>query len=363
MTIFLVLAVYLVLLQISIPESKKMKKSICAAVGFVIVLALRSPYCGVDVMGFGESGAQTLSYAGTFSRMSDFSFSDIIFNKGSVNRHMELGWLLLTKFISLFTHDIQVFLGIIAILQFIPVGYLIGKYSRNVVLSYIIFGCIGFYVLYFSGLRQALAISFLMLAFDQLYQKRYGWFVFITLLASSLHQSALLFLVMWPLSLINLTSTAALVFVVIMGALMPFYQKFIPILMVLFNATRYNGYIENGGQAITMFLVYSVFLLISFLNRSRDRLINMLRVFILVGVVGQSLGSLSAGAITRIGSYFNVYLILLLPETVISFKKNDRVIVNCVSVILLCVFFVLTTPEGLTSLNVNPYSFFWESPE
>lgn len=361
MTIFAILAIYLVIIQNAVPETDKTKKSAMAAFGLLLVLALRAPYCGLDVTGT-KYMIMANSYGGLFLKIPQFSYAEILRDSASVGGHMEIGWVLLTKTISLFTNNLQVYLIIIAIIQFIPIAYIIAKYSSNVVLSYLVFICLGFYIDFFSGLRQMTAVSLVILSFDQIFQKHYLKFAVIVLLASTIHTSAIMFLLVWPLSKIRLSFWKSLICLGIMVALMPLYRSIISDTLTLLFESRYERYLDSTESAITMFIVYAVFLLISFVNKDDSPKLHLYRILVLVGVAGQSLGILGDNAITRIGFYFNVFLMLLLPEIVASFKqKNERNVIIFGSVVLLCIFFVLTT-SSQSSYGVIPYEFFWENP-
>lgn len=149
----------------------------------------------------------------------------------------------------------------------------------------------------------------------------------------------------------------------IVVVLTPFYNRIVPWIIELFFQSKYEHYVDSVGQAITMFFVYASFLLVSFINKSKSRMIELLRMILLVGVIGQSLGVLSGGAITRIGFYFNVFLAILLPEMIDSFKdRTEQKFINVVAIVLLCTFFVLTQPAGEGSSYVIPYKFYWENP-
>lgn len=360
MAIFIFLAIYLILINVIIPERKRMRRSIWSALGFVMVLALRSPYCGLDVTGT-TSVILPNSYGGRFLNMPNYSFWDIFHDPSSIGGHMEIGWLVLNKVISLFTNDLQVFLVIIAILQFIPIAYVLGKYSCNVTLSFFVFACLGFYIHYFSGIRQMLAVSIIVLAFDQLYQKRYIWFVVIVLIASTIHSSSVLFLLVWPLSLIRLSFILSIICVAGMLVLMPLYRTIVSDVLAIFFNSRYEGYLNSEGVATTMFVVYTLFFLSSFLINDKSAKINLIRIILLVGVFCQSLGILGNSAITRVGFSFNVFLSLLLPEIASSFNKKTRGLITALAVVLLCIFFALTT-SSVNSSGAIPYKFFWEAP-
>lgn len=359
MTIFAILAIYLIVIQNAVPESNKTRKSAMAAFGLLLILALRSPYCGLDVTGSRDM-IRASSYGGLFLSMPLVSYAEILRDLVSVGGHYEIGWVLLTKTISLFTNSLQVYLIIIAIIQVVPLAYIIGKYSSNIVLSYFVFICLGFYIDYFSGLRQMTAVSLTLLSFDQILQKHYFKFVVIVLLAYLIHSSAIMFLLVWPLSKIRLSFSNSLKYLGIIVALMPLYRIFISNTLTLLFESRYERYLDSQDSAITMFIVYAVFLLISYINKDDSPKLNFFRILVLIGVAGQSLGVLGDNAITRIGYYFNVYLMLLLPEVLTSFRdKTERGSIIVVSVVLLCLFFVLTTNEQ-SSYGVIPYEFFWE---
>jgi hypothetical protein len=361
MIVFLVLAVYLIIILCAVSEKKKMIKSFWSALGFVVILALRSPFCGLDVTGT-STMIMANSYGGVFLNMPNYSFSEIIHAPKFVGGHMEVGWLFLTKFISLFTNNLQVYLAIISILQLIPVFYVIGKYSSNVVLSYFIFACLGFYVHYFSGIRQMLAVSLILLAFDQIFQKRYFWFALIVLIASSIHSSALIFFIIWPLSRLHLSLISTIICIIGMIIIMPLYHSIVSTALELLFESRYETHLESEGGAITMFIVYSIFLLSSFVIRGDSPEMKFYRAIVLAGVGGQSLGVMGDSVVTRIGFYFNVFFVLLLPEIVRFIKdKNLRGIMTITAIILLCIFFILTT-NSENSSGVIPYSFFWERP-
>lgn len=359
MAIFYILGIYLIIVHFTIPESEKQTKSIFAALGFVLVLALRSPFCGLDVTGTSDM-IMPSSYGGVFLNMRNYSYGDIFSNTEYVGGHLEIGWLLLAKTISLFTNNLQLYLAVIAIIQFIPIAYVIGKYSSNIVLSYFVFACLGSYVHYFSGIRQMLAVSIIMLAFDLIYQGRIRMFIFTVIAASFIHTSALLFIIIWPLSKIRLYYPTTLACIALMVAFMPFYHFFIADIIELFFASKYDSYFESEGVATTMFIVYTLFLLLSFLYKGDNRKIRLLRMILLIGIGGQSLGVLGDNAITRIGYYYNVFLMLMLPDILLSFKhKKERDVITIIGYVLLCLFFTLTTKNNS---GVVPYDFFWDRP-
>lgn len=359
MVIFAVLAIYLFLVDVFIDSGKRGAKSLLSAMGFVLLLALRSPYCGVDLLSGGSYiGA---SYWGTFVEMQSIKIVDLV--SFSTSSHFEIGFLFLTKIITLFTWDFQIYLTILALLQFIPIAYIFYKYSANIVFSYFIFAGLGFFVFYFSGLRQALAMSITLLAMDKFYNRNIKAFIAYTIFASVFHISAVVFVLLWPISKLKLRFSSAIIILVVIALLIPLYNRLgQDVVSLLFGGNKYSNYFDNSGVAITMYVVYGLIFLFSFIIKRKDDYIMILRSLALLGVVCQSLGSISTGAITRIGYYFSFFFSLLIPEIVLVVDKSKmtRNVVVFGAMMLLCIFFYLTTKDGY--LDVVPYNFFWERP-
>lgn len=357
MGIFLVLAIYLVIIDLIVADNNRAAKSILAALGFVLVLALRSPYCGVDLLS--NERFTEASYYSTFDAVKDMSFRSVYYFQSYSS--FEIGFLFFTKIITLFTNNFQVFLVVIAVLQFIPIAFLFYKYSPNIILSYFVYGGLVLYLFSFSGLRQALAISICILAIENLFNKKTKFFILLVLLAYTFHRSSIIVFLIWPLSKIKMKPSIAISVVLFLLILSPFYGNILGYIVgFLFDNGRYGHYLETQGSAITMFVVYAILLLLSFLRKRDDDYMRLLRWLVLLCVFAQSLGTLGNGALTRIGYYFNIYFALLMPEMLATLEKNGRKITNGVSVILLCVYFYLVNSGGY--LNVVPYYFFWEKP-
>ena len=102
---------------------------------------------------------------------------------------IEPGYILLNKVVGYFTHNYQVFISIIAIFSFFVVVRFIYKYSTNMALSSILFFLM-FYGTYTNMLRQIIAMSFVLLAFDSLVNKNYFGFIVKVIIAMMFHRTA-----------------------------------------------------------------------------------------------------------------------------------------------------------------------------
>lgn len=356
MTVFLLLALYLLAVWMICGDRDSKKETILCAVGFILVLALRSPYNGCDLVG----GDYTLSnsYYGVFSRMPQYSFSELI--RGDFFTHFEIGFLLYTKIISLLTSDFQWYIAITSFIQIVPLAFFFYKFSPNITLSFFVFGCLDFFSFYFSGLRQSLAISIGTIGIYFLINNKVRYYLISILVAFFFHVSAIFMLLLLPIYRLKLSFAKAITFCLIILFLIPVLRPLLLWISETFLGGSYESYLQSGSSALTMFLVYMLFLLVSYANKSKENVVNILRWIVLIGVFFQSFGTVNNGALTRGGYYFLICLALLLPFTLNAFgEKTERQFAFVMSVFLFCIFFVLTV-EG--PRNVVPYYFFWELP-
>lgn len=353
MFIFLILALYLLLINILV--DKKIAKSLLSILGFFVVLALRSPFCGVDLLG--SETYSSASYYGLFSTLTDVSFEYLFRNLGDY--FYEYGFLIFTKFVTLFTHDFQIYITIVAIVSLSPIAIVLKKYSQNITLSCFIYGSLSLFIFSFSGLRQTMAISFTIIALNCLLKEKKWQFWLWEILATSFHTSAFTFAIVWVIRGKTLNVKQSVIFLIAILLLMPLQRTILPDISEYLFGSKYSYYDEGG--AMTMFFVYAAFLLISFLVKEESPLLNTLRWLCLIAVFFQSFGFVSTGALTRTAFYYIFYFSLLLPYVVSNIKEiNSQKVVVFIAECLLCLFFYLVNRGGY--LNVVPYKFFWETP-
>ena len=212
----------------------------------------------------------------------------------------------------------------------------------------------------FSGLRQSTAFTLTFFSFHFLVNKKKWLFALIVLLASSLHTSALVFLIAYPLQKIRLDQGRGIISIILVFAIVPFLSSIVSTIVPIIYGNRYQYYQDEGGS-ITLFLLYTLIFFFSLkidITTIQERLCRNLIVF---AVACQSLGYISTGAMTRIGFYFSIFFTLLFPELVKVYSgTSGKRILFTILALLFFAFFFLTNRGGY--LNVVPYYFFWETP-
>ena len=169
----------------------------------IIILGLRSPSMGVDLPG----------YISSYSIIKKVTFHSVI-NKSFLN--YEKGFLLLMKVCGLVSENDQFLLFVCSAISLFPLAYLWKKYSRNTLMSIIVFLGTPIFLIYFSGLRQGIAIGIVCIAYEQIISKRPIRFVSLIILSSFFHTSALLFIIAYPIYWISLNEKIARISIVLL---------------------------------------------------------------------------------------------------------------------------------------------------
>lgn len=145
-----------------------------------------------------------------------------------------------------------------AVFAFIFTAVVFKSYSReNAWLLHFLFFSVLWYFS-FNGIRQAVAVSFCILALFNFFEKRYVWFLALTLIAAMFHQSALIITVAGGLALIPLpvsfkTRIAPLIFLTVFGVAffgMNIVLVYMEQLLYLFGMTKYAGYFNSARHFV-----------------------------------------------------------------------------------------------------------------
>ena len=127
----------------------------------IIMLSLRSVECGTDLKGY-------LSY---FEKARNISWKEV-FHQG-----LEPGYGFFQKVVSLFSAGFNVFLTLVALISIVPIWVLYASERENALLAVLAFTAIAPFSMYFSGLRQILAMGIGIIAWFFVRKKRFVLFV------------------------------------------------------------------------------------------------------------------------------------------------------------------------------------------
>ena len=312
-----------------------------------------------------DIGKDTENYKYFFITQSNQPLTQI-FNGNIEPLFIALNWL-----IGQLTKNFQIYLAIIGAITVIPIAVLYNQDKRHSYLKIILFVNMSVFVILFSGIRQAIAMSIGLIAFRFVKKKKLIFFLITVFIAIGVHTSAFMLFAMYPLYYFKLKKKHLYVIVPVIAIVYIFNRPiFMGLLniMMLFN-TRYDDYVSLGNTgAVTMIICFAAFTLFAYIipdtQKVDDNFIGM-RNYLLLATLLQCFAPLHALAMRM-----NYYYILFVPVVVsmaLNYVDNRWKQIAKVAEIVMCVFFTLyflfTVYTGsLTdggALNTYPYIPFW----
>lgn len=318
---------------------------------FFLMLALRSIECGSDL----------INYELFFYHAKKIDFKDIFVYYPIEQLYFSFNWF--------FAHlypDFRFFLVVTACLCSLSVGWFYWKESEFAPLTILLFVTNAPFVMFFSGLRQAIAMLFVIPAYYLTQQKKIILFILIVLIASYFHTSAMVMLLMYPIFHIPLKSKH---FVIAMGLVSCFFlfntQIFNNILPFLGERymDRYGVIQETSGYGMWLFFIF--FLILSFLipdDRKMTHEISGLRNILVLTTLIQSFAPIHNLAM-RMNYYFILLFPIIIPKILNRPKKgweNVSQFVKWSFVLLLTFVFFYKIHFTSCILKAWPYIAYWE---
>lgn len=244
--------------------------------------------------------------------------------------------------------------------------YVYSKYSKNFVISILLFFATYTYYASFNGIRQYIAVAITFFSVMFIFNKKPIKFFITIIIASGFHTTALIFLPMYLIykyiKSLNITKLIMILVIVafislnlirfinFLELIIPRYSFYIP------NITLDSGGVQNIIVSISL-LIFSVYILLLTNNKiyKEDSFLIIMIVFYL----GFSLSALSVNSnlALRMGWYFTPFIPLFIPNF-IKYIKNK-------STKLLISYFIITSYILLhyyllynNSHKVLPYSIY-----
>lgn len=293
-------------------------------------------------------------------------------------------WLVGKILLNIFGGNIHAVIFVWAIPFLVALCWMVKKYSVMPWFSFILFLGLGYLGMTFYLLRQVIALAFVIISFKFVLEKKPILFVIMVCLASLFHQTALVFLIAYPLSKIkfsykNYLAILAFIFIGIVAQNTIVGSIFNILDSVLSDSTRYTTYLtketslNSFGFAIQILVLVVARILCNssdggagilvirmhngiFVNEEDNVKLNLMMNLATVSVCFMSLTGI-LGEFWRVSCYFGIFMILLLPEAVENSRlvKQKDLLVLAMALIFILYFLIFRIN---TSYYV-PYKFFW----
>lgn len=318
-----------------------------ALLAIFLLLALKGDTVGNDTAGY---HTQYLLSAET--SWGDFDYV-----------YFEKGYILLMKLFSKTGLPFQGFTAAIYGLLCTAYYFFLRRYSENVTLSLLILIGYQFLVFHISGLRQTLAMAVCLLAFLALDQGRPLLSLGLTALASTFHQSALIFFAVYPIAALRGRRIPAAVMALAGGMLVLLRPVLWRLALLIFRDIDPATGMDIGGNCLflagmALFLNYTA---AAFPGseargtiRCRERFFGQMAAAALVGDL-----VLSGSPLLRCNLYFTLFLIPGIPNALRRYEPRTRLMGSIAMGGFLILLFYFQT-LSVNQLGLIPYRFFWE---
>lgn len=312
-------------------------------------------------------GPDTRGYFYDFLSVRHQTWTDVLSSFKTIyveGEGKDIGYLIIMKLAQTVSSDFNVFLFLCALIFFVPLGIILYRYSSHIlqmVFAFSLYVAL-FHIIALSGIRQQIATGFTFMALLQL-GKNHNWkAVLLIVLGSFVHISALIFLIVpfvrivcprW-VKTIHLLSFATIPFAIVFAGV-------ILLFMASFLANEYYatyGESESSGGAYTYVIMMELLSLFCFIVLKKESIQNDSNLGLLYTTLPWAtmtvpLISLN-GAMIRIGQYFTLYMMLLMPKAIDSMFKS----ISTRRYLYFCLIAILVIMGGGFH-----YCFFWQEPQ
>ena len=316
----------------------------------------------------GESvGGDLSNYLPAFDSASRAdSFEHLMWTTNTEPGFKVLNWL-----ISIISPTHRTFLVVTSLISLSGPAYLIYKYSKLPGLSSLLYVSLGFYTNTFNNVRQSIAISLCFIAIPFALDRKLRGFLFSIMLASTIHYSAIICFVIYPL--IRYAKGIKSVIIILLTGLTLYFFARLSVIEIIINSVfvRYDpeSILNNSTGGWGLFILYALILSLEIMiyikirnNLKKEGLFfcTFLVIFQVLAVLLQMYATMWS-SMTRSTLYFYIPIIIAVPFFLSMYEKKTRLLITF-GVFVLSLFFMRAVysynPETRSnSQGVIPYVF------
>lgn len=296
-----------------------------------------------------EVGADTLGYRLDYESLYYYDSIDAL-----IDRHglYYIGYFGLSKLFHMAGLPVQVWFGFLEAFYLYSLMRLINKFSRDKILSLLIFTTIGLFTFSMAGLKQTFASSLMILAFVFFIDKKYIYTALLVFATYYTHQSALIMLGAFPIYLLRKNEWLVPTILGLCACIYLYSYRFMETMVDILGNEKWESYLVTDSKyTYVTFIFYVTIVAVSFINIKRysDYQQGEARSFFGLSALGCALQLLAgvSPSLFRLALLYTPFMTILIPN-VAYYSKNRLVryfLMGCV------IFYFLYTTRN------SPYSF------
>lgn len=315
-----------------------------------LLQCLRMPGAvGIDYVSYGKNFQKliTMPWSGIFTRFDE-----------------EYGFWILTKLITLVTHNVQIYMIILSFLVLLPIMVTYIRETNMPLITFVLFLAYDVFAMSFSGMRQSLALAIIFYCFRFVKKASVKNIIFYylgVLLAYQFHISAIIAVLIYPIYHLKIKKEYGF-FVVAFVFIIFIFKSQIFSMVLKIMPEKYLKYEITQTGAMGMLIFDIVILFSSFLFARKDdkELIGLRNMDIMV-VIFRCFSPIHYLA-SRFAFYFIPFVALLIPKVLTTQHEDDAGIIVIVKILvavgaLALMFYGLLRNDAV---GIYPYVFFWQ---
>lgn len=297
------------LMKILLPSSKRTNQIfvVVAGLGLFTISTLRNIDFGFD----------TKAYILKFNSLSTTSLGEL-WNNFSNNYGKDPFFYFVSKIIKDLGFNDRMWLAIIAAFFCLAIFKLIYNYSADPFISVVTLISLGYFFFSLTGLRQTIALGFVVLAYKYLRDRKLVVFLILIIIGALFHSTALIFLIAYPLAYMKVGLRQIVIIGVSLFLIIVFKDKVNAFLaFFLADSERYSSFLNsNSTLSLSGFFIQFIIFLFCLIYKKEVIKKNEKNItyynLLFLGILFQAL-SLVIAEFFRMSMYFSIFSIILIP--------------------------------------------------
>jgi len=266
----------------------------------------------------------------------------------------DMGFVVLQLLLKQITEDPQILIFTTAFITNMLIAIVLYKYSRLYELSMYVYITSGAFTVSMNGLRQFLAAAIIFAATKALFDGRWKVFFSVVILASFLHQSALIMLPIYFIVRRKAWTVSTFALLALAVAFVGGFEYISDLVFKVLQNTQYGHYSEfdEGGANIIRVFVSGIPIFIAYLGRHKlreifpesDIVVNLSFVALTLMII-----STQNWIFARMTIFFNLYVLILIGWLVKLFREKEQ---RLVYLGILSFYFIFYYFESVVSLGL-----------
>lgn len=318
---------------------------------FIVCAIIMALMIGLRYRGVGST--DTAFYFRNWEMMSTVALRDLPSVLQSID--LEYGYQVTVWLLSHIFADGQWLLMFTGAFFSISVCMFTYRNSKDPVISFVVFNCLGLFNFMVQGMRQAIAMAICLFAYEQCKKKHFFRFVLLVAVATLFHASAVIFLLTYFLGRFKLNTIEIGIFSVFTFIGIVLLPYAFDIINVMINDNYdMNSASESGG--VVAILIYVVVISVGLIYKDKHDEHYALFVYsTIVAALAMLLRNYVSGIAERVSYYFAFGEMIVLANSTSAIKDQKTKVLIKIFAILLC-FGVAVHKASYSGLI--PYRFF-----